>query len=121
MSHQSPHTSPVKKKVKETVKSVTRRAMDLIKGSKTSPSKIPALFRMKGWAKPKVLMEDEKQDVFAAEAEGQRMRAEALSKRERVAKAERDVKRKQDQNEWQRRHRALKRARQEDTNPGGRK
>ncbi|KAK6974495.1 hypothetical protein R3P38DRAFT_3378568 [Favolaschia claudopus] len=113
----TPHTSPAKKKIKEKVESATRRAMD----SLSKGTKIPALFRMAGWAKPKVLSEQEKQDVFAAEAEEGRMKAEEWAKRERAIKAERDASRKAAQNERQRRHRASKRAAKEAENPGARK
>jgi hypothetical protein len=76
---------------------------------------------MPGWAKPKILTEKEKQDVFAAEAEEGRGKAEARAKQERHAKAEADVKRKAGQVERQRRHRAVKRAAIEAENPGGEK
>ncbi|KAJ6590196.1 hypothetical protein B0H10DRAFT_2092949, partial [Mycena sp. CBHHK59/15] len=105
-------TSPVKKRLKQKVQSATRQAMDFLKGG----SKTPALFRMAGWAKPKVLTEEEKQDVFAAVAEERHDETEARAKRERVEKIENDASRKERQNERQRRHRALKRAAKEAEN-----
>lgn len=107
----------MKKKLKEKVKSATRQAMDFVKGG----SKMPALFRMVGWAKPKVLTEEEKQDVFAAVAHERHGDTEARAKRERVEKVENDASRKERQNEWQRRHRALKQAAKEAENPGEKK
>ncbi|KAF8217900.1 hypothetical protein K438DRAFT_1747155 [Mycena galopus ATCC 62051] len=77
------HVTPVKKKVKEKmekVKSVTRSAMDLFKAPQTSPSKILALFRMKGWKNVKVSMEEEKQPAFTADSEKQRDWAEEHTK-----------------------------------------
>ncbi|KAJ7934876.1 hypothetical protein B0H13DRAFT_2305332 [Mycena leptocephala] len=115
----TPHASPAKKKLKEKVKSATSQAVDLIK--KGSPSKIPALFRMAGWSKPKVLTQQEKEDVFLAEADERRDTAEARAKKERREKREKEAKRKELQNERQRRHRALKRAAEEAENPGGKK
>jgi hypothetical protein len=94
----------MKKKLKDKAISATHQAIAVFKGAKTSPSKIPALFRMKGWNNVKVLTEDEKQDFFAAESEGQQLRMEAIAKREHVAKATKDAKWKEGQNEWQRRH-----------------
>jgi hypothetical protein len=104
------YTSLMKKKLKDKAISATHQAIAVFKGAKTSPSKIPALFCMKGWNNVKVLTEDEKQDFFAAESEGQRLRMEAVAKRERIAKATKDVKRKEGHNEQQHRHRASKRA-----------
>lgn len=83
---------------------------------KGSPSKLPALFRMRGWAKPKVLTEEEKQDIFAREAEDRRDTADDRVKRERQSQMDKDARRKEGQNERQRRHRQLKRA-AEEANP----
>jgi F0F1-type ATP synthase membrane subunit b/b' len=59
--------------------------------------------------------------VFAAAADERRDNAEARAKRERLAKAAKDARRKEDQNERQRRHRELKRSAEEAKNPGGKK
>ncbi|KAJ6614421.1 hypothetical protein B0H10DRAFT_2045045 [Mycena sp. CBHHK59/15] len=99
------------------VQSAMRQAMDFLKGG----SNTPALFRMAGWAKPKVLTEEKKQDVFAAVAEERYDETEARAKQERVEKIENDGSLKERQNERQRRHRALKRAAKEAENPGGKK
>jgi hypothetical protein len=115
----TPHTSPDKKKLKEKAKSSMSQAMDKLK--KGSPSKIPALFRMPGWLKPKVLTEEEKADVFAGQGEKRREMAEAHAKQDRLDKAAKEAKRKEQQNERQRRSRALKRAASDTENPGGKK
>jgi hypothetical protein len=105
--------------MKEKVKSATAQALNLIKGG--SPSKIPALFRMAGWAKLKVLTEDEKPDVFAVNSEERREKAEIRAKAERLEKAAKDEKRKEGQNEWKQRSRANKKRAAEAENPGGKK
>ncbi|KAK7059424.1 hypothetical protein R3P38DRAFT_2758863 [Favolaschia claudopus] len=115
----TPHASPVKKRLKEKVKSATSSAMEMLKNG--SPSKISALFRTAGWSKPRVLTEAEKQDVFAVEADERRDKFEDRAKRERREKAAKDKKRKADQNERQRRSRAKKRKAEEALNPGGKK
>ncbi|KAK7025890.1 hypothetical protein R3P38DRAFT_3193527 [Favolaschia claudopus] len=107
----TPHASPVKKRLKEKVKSATSSAMEMLKNG--SPPKISALFRTTGWSKLKVLTEAEKQDVFAAEADERRDKFEERAKRERREKAAKDEKRKADQNERQRRSRAKKRKAEE--------
>jgi hypothetical protein len=86
----------VKKKLKEKLKSATRQAMDFFNHG--SPSKTPALFRMPGWSKPKILMEEDKQDVFAADFEEGRIKSEARAKRERQEKADREARRTEGQN-----------------------
>ncbi|KAK6968926.1 hypothetical protein R3P38DRAFT_3508514, partial [Favolaschia claudopus] len=115
----TPHASPVKKRLKEKVRSATSSAMDMLK--KGSPSKLPVLFRMSGWGKVKVLTEQEKQDVFAAEADERRDKAEEHAKRERREKNAKEKKRKEDQNERQRRSRARKRLAKEQLDGGGKK
>ncbi|KAJ6556187.1 hypothetical protein B0H19DRAFT_1262283 [Mycena capillaripes] len=47
--------------------------MELFNGG--SPSKTAALFQMPGWSKPKILVEDEKRDIFAADFEEGRNKA----------------------------------------------
>ncbi|KAJ7325817.1 hypothetical protein DFH08DRAFT_968460 [Mycena albidolilacea] len=66
-----------------------------------SPSKTPALFRMPEWSKPKILTEDEKRDVFAADFEEGRNKAEARAKRERLEKAAKDARHKEGRSDFQ--------------------
>ncbi|KAK7047057.1 hypothetical protein R3P38DRAFT_3423853 [Favolaschia claudopus] len=115
----TPHASPVKKKLKEKIRSATSSAMGILK--KGSPSKVPALFRMSGWAKVKVLTQQEKEDVFAAEADERRDKAEERAIRERREKRAQEKRRKDGQNERQHRCREKKRLAREQLNGGGKK
>ncbi|KAJ7815544.1 hypothetical protein B0H13DRAFT_2381017 [Mycena leptocephala] len=115
----TPHASPDKKRLREKVESATSHAMAALKSG--SPSKVPALFQMSGWSKPKILTAEEKQDVFAAEAEERRDKAEEHAKQERLEQLAKDEKRKEGQNERQHCHRAHKRKAEDTKNPGGKK
>ncbi|KAK6987987.1 hypothetical protein R3P38DRAFT_3445874 [Favolaschia claudopus] len=76
---------------------------------------------MSGWAKVKVLTQQEKEDVFAVEADERRDEAEERAIRERREKRAQEKRRKDGQNERQHRCREKKRLAREQLNGGGKK